>query len=75
MLPGGNILAALRLRTDAAKRYKRVDRATALIWKMLMVAEKSFRRLKAPELMVEVHQGAQCVDRVRVHTMREEVAA
>ena len=30
--------AALRLRTDAAKPYKRVDRATAVIWKMLMLA-------------------------------------
>ena len=35
--------AALRLRTDAARRYKRVDRAIAVIWKMLMVAEKRFR--------------------------------
>ena len=43
--------AALRLRTDAAKRYKRVDRAIAVIWKMLMVAEGRFRRLKAPALM------------------------
>ena len=43
--------AALRLRTDAAKRYKRVDRAIAVIWKMLMVSEQRFRRLKAPELM------------------------
>ena len=40
--------AALRLRTDAAKRYKRVDRATTVIWNMLMVAEKRFRRLKPP---------------------------
>lgn len=31
--------AALRLRTDAAKRVKRVDRAIAAIGKMLMVAE------------------------------------
>ena len=38
--------AALRLRTDAAKRYKGVDRATAVIWKMLMVAEKA---LPAPQ--------------------------
>ena len=29
--------ASLRLRTDAAKRYKRVDRAIAVIWKMLMI--------------------------------------
>ena len=34
---------ALRLRTDAAKRDKRVDRAIAVIWKMLMVAESRFR--------------------------------
>ena len=46
--------AALRLRTDAARRYKRVDRAIAVIWKMLMVAEKRFRRLQAPELMADV---------------------
>ena len=31
--------AALRLRTDAAKRFKKVANATAVIWKMLLVAE------------------------------------
>ena len=31
--------AALRLRTDAAKRYKKVASATAVIWKMLLLAE------------------------------------
>ena len=40
--------AALRLRTTAAKRFKRVESATALIWKLLLVAEKRFRRLDAP---------------------------
>ena len=54
--------AALRLRTDAAKRYKRVDRAIAVIWKMLMVAEQRFRRLKAPELIEDVYLGTQYVD-------------
>ncbi|MFQ5918112.1 MAG: IS256 family transposase [Candidatus Binatia bacterium] len=67
--------AALRLRTDAAKRYKRVDRATAVIWKMLMVAEKRFRRLRAPELMMDVYHGAQYVDGIRLQTAIEEVAA
>ena len=67
--------AALRLRTDATKRYKRVDRATAVIWKMLMIAERRFRRLKAPELMREVYDGALYVDGVRFHTTTEEVAA
>ena len=67
--------AALRLRTDAAKRYKRVDRAIAVIWKMLMVAEGRFRRLKAPELMRDVQQGARYKDGVVINTMPEKVAA
>jgi hypothetical protein len=35
---------------DAARRYKKVANAEALIWKILMVAEKKFRRLNSPEL-------------------------
>ena len=67
--------AALRLRTDAARRYKRVDRAIAVIWKMLMVAEKTFRRLQAPELMADVYLGAQYVDGIAVEATAEKVAA
>ena len=37
--------AAVRLRTGAAKRYKKVENATAVIWKTLLVAEQGFRRL------------------------------
>jgi putative transposase len=32
--------AAVRLRTDAAKRFTKVANATALLWRMLMVAER-----------------------------------
>ena len=67
--------AALRLRTDAAKRYKRVDRAIAVIWKMLLVAESRFRRLKAPDLMRDVYQGAKYDDGIVMNTMTEKVAA
>jgi putative transposase len=69
--------AALRLRTDAAKRYKRVDRATALIWKLLMVGEQRFRRLNAPHLLPSVYQGVRFVDGCRKdHSkVEEEVAA
>ena len=67
--------AALRLRTDAAKRYRTVDRAIAVIWKMLMVAERRFRRLKAPELMMDVYLGAQYVDGLLVVSRTERVAA
>jgi len=50
--------AAVRLRTDAAKRYKRVERATAVIWRTLMLAQKTFRKLNAPQLLPEVYNGA-----------------
>ena len=65
--------AALRLRTDAAKRYKKVENATAVIWKMLLVAEQRFRRLDAPERMKQVFLGVQFRDGVEVK--REEVLA
>ncbi len=58
--------AALRLRTGAAKRFKKVSNATAVIWKLLLVAEKTFRRLNAPSLLREVHLGVDFVDGVRV---------
>jgi putative transposase len=58
--------AAVRLRTTAAKRFKRVDNATAVIWKTLLVAEPTFRRLDAPELLAEVVEGATCVNGVHV---------
>ncbi len=49
--------SAVRLRTDAARRYKKVANAEALIWKILMIAEKKFRRLNSPELLGAVHDG------------------
>jgi transposase-like protein len=77
-------LAALRLRTDAAKRFKRVERAPAVIWKMLtyenavqdppsMVAQKKFRRLNAPELLAKVYAGVEYND--GIEATREGVAA
>jgi len=67
--------ATVRLRTEAAKRYKRVENATAVIWKTLLVAEKSFRRLDHPELLSEVADGATYVDGVRVRRNEAEEAA
>lgn len=45
-----NPFAALRLRTAAARRFKKVPSATVLISKVLRVAESRWRRLDAPEL-------------------------
>jgi putative transposase len=69
--------AAVRLRTSAAKRYKRVENATAMIWKLLMVAEGSFRKVNAPELMAKVAAGATFVNGIRCWTepKGEKVAA
>jgi len=67
--------AALRLRTDAAKLFKKVDNATAVIWKMLRIGEKKFRRLKSPGLLEKVFSGIAFVDGIEVKTRQEGVAA
>jgi putative transposase len=66
--------AAMRLRTDAAKRFKKVENATAVIWKMMLVAEKRFRKLNAPELLQEVYRGMEFVDGVAIGKKKEAVA-
>jgi putative transposase len=58
--------SSVRLRTDAAKRFKKVQNATAMIWKLLLVAEKRFRRLKGYELLKDVYQGKEFADGVAV---------
>ena len=67
--------AAVRLRTAAAKRFKRVENATAVIWKTLLVAEKTFRRLDAPQLLADVANGVIYVDGVRAVNRGETEAA
>jgi transposase-like protein len=67
--------AAVRLRTAAAKRFKKVENATAVIWKTLLVAEQSFRRLDAPERLPEVAEGVAYVDGVREKRGNEKAAA
>jgi transposase-like protein len=47
----------VRLRTTASRRFKSQVNATCLIWKTLMVAEKSFRKLDAPQLVEKVAEG------------------
>ena len=47
--------ASVRLRTNAAKRFKKVTNATALIWRTLLVAESRFRKLDAPHLLQNIY--------------------
>jgi len=65
--------AALRLRTDAAKRYKKVANATAVTWKMLLIAEQRFRKLDAPDKMKLIYLGIDLLEGVEAN--REEVLA
>jgi transposase-like protein len=67
--------AAVRLRTTAAKRFQRVDSATALIWKLLTVAERRFRRLNAPHLLADVYEGRKFRDGQPVLPHQREAAA
>jgi len=68
--------AALRLRTDAAKRYRKVENAAAVIWKMLMLAERRFRRLDAPEKLMQVYLGFNIEESMEeTEIKREEVLA
>jgi hypothetical protein len=66
--------AAVRLRTAAAKRFEKVANATALIWRLLMVAESHFRKLNAPELLSAVARGERCVDGQFVSSKRRVAA-
>jgi len=66
--------AALRLRTGAAKRYKKVENATAVIWKM-MVAEKRFRKLNAPDKLYQVFLEVNYRDGIEVKQEKELVTA
>jgi len=62
--------AAVRLRTSAAKRFKKVENATALIWRLLLVVEQHFRKLNAPHLCAEVFAGIQYEDGARIVTTK-----
>jgi putative transposase len=62
---------AVRLRTDAARRFKKVENAEAMIWKLLLVAEKSWRALNAPRLMRDVYDRKLFKDGIAVRTMIE----
>jgi hypothetical protein len=50
---------------------KKVENATAVIWKTLLIAERTFRRLDAPELLPEVAESVTFVDGVRASRPRQ----
>lgn len=61
-----------RLRTNAARRYKKVQNATAMIWKLLRVAEKRFNLLRGVEKLEGVYQGKQYRDGEEITSVQLE---
>lgn len=60
--PIESVFSSVRLRTDAAKRFKKVDNASTLIWKVLLLAEKSFHKLNSPKLLKDVFNNITFID-------------
>ncbi len=58
----------VRLRTNAARRFQRTENASAMIWKLLMIAEKTFRRLDRIHLLDDLLQGVNFINGVPVRT-------
>lgn len=63
--------ASARLRTDAAKRFKKAHNAEAMLFKLLTTAEKSFRKLQHPYLLPDVLNGAKYKDGIPVPDYEE----
>lgn len=64
----------VRLRTGAARRFKRIDNATAAIWKLLMIAECNFRIFDAKELLEDVARGCEFVNGLPKNAACEDAA-
>jgi transposase-like protein len=58
--------AAVWLRTEAARRLKKIENATAIIWRLLSIAESRVRKIDAPPLAAEVYRGARFEDGEKV---------
>ena len=57
----------MRLDTNAVvRRCKRVENATAIIWKLRCVAENAWRQLKGSDLLQQIYAGQHCADGIRV---------
>ena len=54
---------------------QKVENATAVIWKTLLIAEKTFRLLDAAELLADVANGVVYVNGVRAVNQGEKKAA
>lgn len=60
----------------SGEAIQKVENATALIWKMLLVVQQNFRKRNAPHLLAEVYAGVEYHDGISaVKPTREKLAA
>jgi transposase-like protein len=64
----------VRLRTGAARRFKTVENATAVLWKLLMIAETSFKTFDGVQLLRDVASGEQYINGQPQTVTRSQVA-
>lgn len=64
----------VRLRTGAARRFQKTENATAVLWKLLLIAEKRFSRYDAAHLLEDVMAGQEYENGIPKPTPRSQVA-
>lgn len=64
----------VRLRTGAARRFKKVENAVPVIWKLLLTAEAGFKRLDASHLLEAVARGQEYLNGIANSLSRRGVA-
>ncbi len=55
--------------------FSRMKNATAVIWKVLMAAQKGFKKIAAPELLAGLAEGAVYINGVKLKKAEQEAAA
>ncbi len=64
----------VRLRTGAARRFKKVENATAILWKLLSIAESNFKVYDAAHLLPDVMAGQEYENGIPKPQARSQVA-
>lgn len=65
----------VRLRTSAARRFKKAENAVAVVWRLLMVAESTFRSLDKIYALQDVEDGVQFINGIPVKKRSDTEAA
>jgi len=65
----------VRVRTEGAKRQKKVANGEALMWKILLIAEKKFRRVNVAKLLEALYASTKFADGIAGKVTQRRLAA